>query len=329
MKLAALCLVGLMMALVMWVIASKGAATSNTATEVEVAAIEPHNPALVEAIVAQKPVQTAIPAKEVEPSAPDDVAPSPEFLAMQKRLDEAEAMRRALLSEAIYSGMNIRYDAQATEPVAQANPAIEQAHGRLAQAQAALLPANAQSSSASEADSGALDTTLASQASKEAFLSRANETGYLAARREAPLSEFELAVGTLIPATLISAINSDTPNHIIAQVSQNVYDSARGSDILIPQGTRLFGTYDSRVAYGQRRLPVTWSRINFPDGTRLDIGNMASMDVMGMGGLTGKVNNHYWRLFGQATMLGGISGLAQAGVSDSEDSSRSEASPMG
>uniref|UniRef100_UPI00261DF41C TrbI/VirB10 family protein n=2 Tax=uncultured Vibrio sp. TaxID=114054 RepID=UPI00261DF41C len=117
-----------------------------------------------------------------------------------------------------------------------------------------------------------------------------------------------------------SAINSDTPNNLVAQVSQNVYDSATGGAILIPQGTQLYGTYDSRVAYGQRRLPVTWSRVNFPDGTKLDLGGMSSMDTTGQGGLTGKVNNHFWKLFGQATLLGGISGLAQAGVSSGSDS---------
>ncbi|MDF5213366.1 TrbI/VirB10 family protein, partial [Vibrio parahaemolyticus] len=92
---------------------------------------------------------------------------------------------------------------------------------------------------------------------------------------------------------------------------------------LIPQGTQLYGTYDARVAYGQRRLPVTWSRVNFPDGSKLNIGNMASMDVTGMNGLTGDINNHYWRLFGQATLLGGISGISQAAVSDGNDDSRS------
>ncbi|EOK5970312.1 TrbI/VirB10 family protein, partial [Vibrio parahaemolyticus] len=80
---------------------------------------------------------------------------------------------------------------------------------------------------------------------------------------------------------------------------------------------------DARVAYGQRRLPVTWSRVNFPDGSKLNIGNMASMDVTGMNGLTGDINNHYWRLFGQATLLGGISGISQAAVSDGDDDSRS------
>ncbi|WP_281516114.1 TrbI/VirB10 family protein, partial [Vibrio parahaemolyticus] len=165
-------------------------------------------------------------------------------------------------------------------------------------------------STAGELTASTLDTTGASQASKEAFLAKANQAGYLNARRELPASEYELTVGTLIPATLISAMNSDIPGNVIAQVSQNVYDSATGAAILIPQGTQLYGTYDARVAYGQRRLPVTWSRVNFPDGTKLNIGNMASMDVTGMNGLTGDINNHYWRLFGQATLLGGISGLS-------------------
>ncbi|MCZ5901267.1 hypothetical protein O4N15_27110, partial [Vibrio parahaemolyticus] len=137
---------------------------------------------------------------------------------------------------------------------------LRDAELRLAQAKAALSNPNQASyeqsnSTAGELTASTLDTTGASQASKEAFLAKANQAGYLNARRELPASEYELTVGTLIPATLISAMNSDIPGNVIAQVSQNVYDSATGAAILIPQGTQLYGTYDARVAYGQRRLP--------------------------------------------------------------------------
>ncbi len=293
--------------------------------------------AALDSVLAQKPdtpapkavVPTPIPTGNVTPSVP---TVTPEMAAQQKqRIAQLEAKQK-LLNEAIYSGMNVRIDEASLRSSSSSEQSdsdeLRDAEQRLAQAKAALsnpnqAPYEQSDSTAGELNASALDTTGASQASKEAFLAKANQAGYLNARRELPASEYELTVGTLIPATLISAMNSDIPGNVIAQVSQNVYDSATGAAILIPQGTQLYGTYDARVAYGQRRLPVTWSRVNFPDGSKLNIGNMASMDVTGMNGLTGDINNHYWRLFGQATLLGGISGISQAAVSDGDDDSRS------
>ncbi|EIO5874289.1 hypothetical protein RII72_004701 [Vibrio parahaemolyticus] len=294
--------------------------------------------AALDSVLAQKPdtpapkavVPTPIPTGNVTPSMP---TVTPEMAAQQKqRIAQLEAKQK-LLNEAIYSGMNVRIIDEASLRSSSSSEQsdsdeLRDAEQRLAQAKAALsnpnqAPYEQSDSTAGELNASALDTTGASQASKEAFLAKANQAGYLNARRELPASEYELTVGTLIPATLISAMNSDIPGNVIAQVSQNVYDSATGAAILIPQGTQLYGTYDARVAYGQRRLPVTWSRVNFPDGSKLNIGNMASMDVTGMNGLTGDINNHYWRLFGQATLLGGISGISQAAVSDGDDDSRS------
>ncbi|MGL1254884.1 TrbI/VirB10 family protein, partial [Vibrio parahaemolyticus] len=288
--------------------------------------------AALDSVLAQKPdtpapkavVPTPIPTGNATPSVP---TVTPEMAAQQKqRIAQLEAKQK-LLNEAIYSGMNVRID-EASSSEQSDSDELRDAEQRLAQAKAALsnpnqAPYEQSNSTAEELNASALDTTGASQASKEAFLAKANQAGYLNARRELPASEYELTVGTLIPATLISAMNSDIPGNVIAQVSQNVYDSATGAAILIPQGTQLYGTYDARVAYGQRRLPVIWSRVNFPDGSKLNIGNMASMDVTGMNGLTGDINNHYWRLFGQATLLGGISGISQAAVSDGDDDSRS------
>ncbi|EGQ7678700.1 TrbI/VirB10 family protein [Vibrio parahaemolyticus] len=293
--------------------------------------------AALDSVLAQKPntpapkavVPTPIPTGNVTPSVP---TVTPEMAAQQKqRIAQLEAKQK-LLNEAIYSDMNVRIDEASLRSSSSSEQSdsdeLRDAEQRLAQAKAALsnppLSVDEPNESAvTSLNASALDTTGANQASKEAFLAKVNQAGYLNARRELPASEYELTVGTLIPATLISAMNSDIPGNVIAQVSQNVYDSATGAAILIPQGTQLYGTYDARVAYGQRRLPVTWSRVNFPDGSKLNIGNMASMDVTGMNGLTGDINNHYWRLFGQATLLGGISGISQAAVSDGNDDSRS------
>lgn len=135
------------------------------------------------------------------------------------------------------------------------------------------------------------------------------------AELEAPRSPYELRAGFVIPGLLISGINSDLPGQIMAQVSQNVYDTATGKFLLIPQGTRLVGQYSSSVAYGQNRVLVAWQRLIFPDGKALDIGSMPGADQGGYAGYKDKVNNHFFRVFGSAFLMSGI----VAGVSLSQD----------
>lgn len=132
---------------------------------------------------------------------------------------------------------------------------------------------------------------------------------------EAPRSPYELRTGFVLPATLISGINSDLPGNIIAQVSQNVYDTATGNHLLIPQGSRLFGSYASEVAFGQERVLVAWQRVLFPDGKALDIGNMPGTDSAGYSGFKDRVNHHYLRLFGSALLMSAIT----AGVTYNQD----------
>ncbi len=131
---------------------------------------------------------------------------------------------------------------------------------------------------------------------------------------EAPASPYELRAGFVVPGTLISGINSDLPGTIMAQVSQNVYDTATGRHLLIPQGARLVGTYSSDVAFGQSRVLVAWQRIVFPDGKALDIGSMPGADGAGFAGFEDQVNNHYFRVFASALLLSGIT----AGISFSQ-----------
>ncbi|MBP1847607.1 type IV secretion system protein VirB10 [Rhizobium petrolearium] len=142
------------------------------------------------------------------------------------------------------------------------------------------------------------------QSSKEDFFNAdLKELGYLPNRVVPQQSPFELKRGSVIPATLISGINSDLPGRITAQVSQNVYDSATGHRLLIPQGAKLFGRYDSKVSFGQSRVLVVWTDIIFPNGSTLQIGGMAGTDAQGYGGFNDKVNNHYWRTFGSAALI--------------------------
>lgn len=142
------------------------------------------------------------------------------------------------------------------------------------------------------------------QRTKEDFFNAdIKELGYLPNQVVPQRSLYELKRGSVIPATLITGINSDLPGRITAQVSQNVYDSATGHRLLIPQGTKLFGRYDSKVSFGQSRVLVVWTDIIFPNGSTLQIGGMAGTDAEGYGGFNDKVNNHYLKTFGSAILL--------------------------
>lgn len=132
---------------------------------------------------------------------------------------------------------------------------------------------------------------------------------------QAPKSQFEFRAGGVIPGVMISGINSDLPGQIMGQVSQDVYDTATGKYLLIPQGTRLIGTYSSNVVYGQTGVFIAWQRLVFPDGKALDIGSMPGADGAGYAGFRDQVNNHYFRIFGSAFLMSGIT----AGVAYSQD----------
>ena len=120
-------------------------------------------------------------------------------------------------------------------------------------------------------------------------------------------SPYAIMAGSIIPASLITGLNSDLPGSTIAQVTENVYDTVTGEHLLIPQGTRLFGKYDSVVAYGQKRALVIWSRLILPNGNSIVIENLPATDVAGYAGLEDEVDIHTWQLLkgiALATLLG-------------------------
>ncbi|NSL21701.1 IncP-type conjugal transfer protein TrbI [Agrobacterium tumefaciens] len=176
-------------------------------------------------------------------------------------------------------------------------------------ARASTVPTNTGSSpdlyaAALRAGLGSQNVDPNAQGAKEDFFNAdLKELGYLPNRVVPQQSPFELKRGSVIPATLITGINSDLPGRITAQVSQNVYDSATGHHLLIPQGTKLFGRYDSKVSFGQKRVLVVWTDIIFPNGSTLQIGGMSGTDAQGYGGFSDKVNNHYFKTFGSAVLI--------------------------
>lgn len=133
-------------------------------------------------------------------------------------------------------------------------------------------------------------------------------------------SPWTLSAGTIIPASLVTGLNSDLPGMVIAQVTQNVSDSATGRTVLIPQGARLIGSYDSAVAYGQRRALLVWTRIVFPDGSSVRLDKMPAADAAGYAGLQDKVDSHTWQLvkgIALSTLLG-VGTQLSLGTSESD-----------
>lgn len=123
----------------------------------------------------------------------------------------------------------------------------------------------------------------------------------------APVSPYTLTAGTVIAASLITGLNSDLPGLVTAQVTENAYDSVIGRTLLIPQGSRLIGSYDSVVAFGQKRALVVWQRIILPDGASIRIDNVPAIDTAGYAGLADKVDFHTWQLLkgvGLSSLLG-------------------------
>ncbi len=131
-------------------------------------------------------------------------------------------------------------------------------------------------------------------------------------------SPYVVQAGTIIPAALVTGINSDLPGQITAQVTEHVYDSPTGSHLLIPQGARLIGQYDSQVAFGQRRVLLVWTRIVMPDGASIVLERLQGADTEGFSGLEDEVDHHWGQLF-RAAVLSTLLGIGtELGSSDDE-----------
>lgn len=166
------------------------------------------------------------------------------------------------------------------------------------------------------------------QVRKENFLKDAENQPYQTYLKEAKrpaLSPYELKAGWAIPAALGCGINSDLPGQICGQVRENVYDSTTGRYLLIPQGTRLIGTYDSQVAVGQERILAVWNRLIFPDGSSISLQGMPGANQAGYAGFDADVDNHYIKVFGGAIMLSMITAGVQ--LSQPQQSANSNSAP--
>lgn len=151
------------------------------------------------------------------------------------------------------------------------------------------------------------------QDQNKAFLvdQQKGDDGYLHAGVESALGKHELLAGSIIPATLITAVDSDLPGVVTAMVRQTVYDTLHPDLVVIPQGTKLVGQYSSDVAYGQSRALIAWNRLIFPNGSMIDLKGMLGTDGKGQSGFADQVDNHYLRTFGSSILISLLGVAAQ------------------
>ncbi|MDP2029505.1 MAG: TrbI/VirB10 family protein [Thiobacillus sp.] len=146
------------------------------------------------------------------------------------------------------------------------------------------------------------------QDQKQAFVANGGDTATRnPASLQLPTSPYQVMAGTIIPAALVTGINSDLPGQVIANVTEAVYDTATGRFLLIPQGSRLIGRYDSQVSFGQRRVLLVWTRLILPDTSSISLDRLPGIDPAGYAGLEDGVDWHWDRILAGAalsTLLG-------------------------
>lgn len=225
--------------------------------------------------------------------------------ATPQPVDDARQRRAAELKAARESGLLVQTS--------------QQGQGSLAMpAAASPAPAGAGDQAAKVAIDAERDANA--QARKADFVSTPDKAGDINPHAVTPRpSPFTLSAGSVISASLITGLRSDLPGLVTGQVTERVFDSATGSILLIPQGARLIGAYDSVVAFGQRRALVVWQRIIFPDGSSIRLDNAPATDPSGYVGFADKVDFHTWSLLKGivlSTLLGVGAELQFSGESD-------------
>ena len=169
----------------------------------------------------------------------------------------------------------------------------------------------------------ATDTSSDATDRREGFLDEPVDRRTTAADRLTdPPSPYVVQAGAVIPAALVTGLRSDLPGQITAQVTSNVYDSPTGRFLLIPQGARLIGEYDSRVAFGQSRMLLVWTRLILPNGRSIVLERQPGADQAGYAGLEDGVNNHWGRLFIAAGLATVLNIGVELGADDDDDIAR-------
>ncbi len=213
-----------------------------------------------------------------------------------------EAEAAAASSVFFRSGGQGQAVATATATMAQTAPGVPSA----ANALAAFDPLAAGPASVA-AQVAAPAAARSRQDQNEAFLQSGSTETRNSGNLALPASPYQVMAGTVIAGALVTGIKSDLPGDVIATVTEPVYDSATGKFLLIPQGSRILGRYNSRVSHGQSRVQVVWNRVILPDTSSLTLDNLIGTDPAGYSGLEDDVDWHWDRIVAGAvltTLLG-------------------------
>ena len=232
-------------------------------------------------------------------------SPSPEAAAAEQARQQAAQVREAARTSKLFTS---------SDAGAAAGPGLG------ASANPMILATSGSPSAGTATTAPAATTPQSGQGAMRAFLDApADKRATSADRLEAPASPYVVQAGSVIPAALITGLRSDLPGQITAQVTENVYDSPTGRTLLIPQGARLVGEYDSQVAFGQERVLLAWTRLILPDGRSIALERQLGADAAGYAGLEDGVDNHWGKLFKAAMLSTLLSVGAEAGTSQDEN----------
>ena len=240
--------------------------------------------------------------------------------AQAERLADEEAARSSVFFRRSGDGAAAKRGtaAERTMPTAPADPSGLTAGQQPSNPLGAMSPAVASPTDPTAAQNR--------QDRKEAFVANAGDT---ATRNpgslQLPASPYQVMAGTIIPAALVTGINSDLPGQVIATVTEAVYDTATGHHLLIPQGSRLIGRYDSQVAFGQRRVLLVWMRLILPDTSSVALDRLPGIDPAGYSGLEDSVDWHWDRILAGtalSTLLGVGAELAAPQSRTDQDGNR-------
>ena len=137
-------------------------------------------------------------------------------------------------------------------------------------------------------------------------------------RLQAPVSPYVVQAGAVLPAALLTGVRSDLPGQVIAQVTENIFDSPTGRFLLIPQGAKLIGAYDTGVVFGQTRVLLAWTRLILPNGRSVVLEKLPAGDAEGFAGLQDKVDHHWGTLFAAAGLSTVLGVGAELGANDTD-----------
>ncbi len=242
---------------------------------------------------------SAILAAELETAPPPALEPAPFRPSAELDAEREARLRAAQIAEAARES-GVFFQLANAGAGARTEPSADRGFDALASPFAYPIGADAL------AEPGAADPLAPTRG--EAFLDRDIDDSVINGHAlEEPVSPYVVMAGAVIPASLVTGVNSDLPGTVIAQVTENVYDTPTGRHLLIPQGARLIGAYDSVVAFGQERALLAWWRIVFPDGASMVLDNLPATDASGYAGLEDEVDHHTWRLLqgvALSTLLG-------------------------